>query len=72
MKKNVGVVDKVIRISAAVVIAALYFAGSISGTLAIVLLILAGILIITSFVGFCPLYAPFKISTRKKLPLGRE
>ena len=72
MKKNVGIADKVIRISAAVVIAVLYFAGSISGTLAIVLLILAGILIITSFVGFCPLYAPFKFSTRKKLPLGRE
>ena len=72
MKKNVGIADKVIRISAAVVIAVLYFAGSISGTLAIILLILAGILILTSFVGFCPLYAPFKFSTRKKLPLGRE
>ena len=72
MKQNVGVADKVMRISAAVVIAVLYFAGSISGTLAIILLILAGILILTSFVGFCPLYAPFKFSTRKKLPLGRE
>ena len=72
MKKNLGVVDKVIRISAAVVIAVLYFAGSISGTLAILLLIVAGILIITSFVGFCPLYAPFKFSTRKNLPLGKE
>lgn len=67
-----GFADKVIRISAAVVIAVLYFTGIISGTLAIILLILAGILILTSFVGFCPLYAPFKFSTRKKLPLGRE
>lgn len=67
-----GFADKVIRISAAVVIAVLYFVGIISGTLAIILLILAGILILTSFVGFCPLYAPFKFSTRKKLPLGRE
>lgn len=67
-----GFADKVIRISAAVVIAVLYFTGIISGTLAIILLIIAGILILTSFVGFCPLYAPFKFSTRKKLPLGRE
>lgn len=72
MKKNMGIADKVIRISAAVVVAVLYFTGTISGTLAIVLLILAGILILTSFVGFCPLYAPFNFSTRKKLPLGRE
>ncbi len=72
MKKNMGIADKVFRIVVALVIAALYFTGTISGTLAIVLLIVAGIFILTSFVGFCPLYAPFKFSTRKKLPLGRE
>jgi hypothetical protein len=66
MKKNMGTADRIIRILGAVVIAALYFLKIISGTLAIVLLIIAGIFILTSFVSFCPLYFPFGISTRKK------
>lgn len=64
MKKNVGTTDKVIRILAAVVIIALYFTNVISGTLAIVLLVVSGLLILTSFVSFCPAYWPFGISTR--------
>jgi len=63
-----GTVDKVVRILAAVIIAGLYFANIISGTVAIILLILAGIFILTSFMSFCPLYLPFGISTRKKKP----
>lgn len=66
MKKNMGAIDKVVRILVAIVIAGLYFANIISGTLVIVLLILAGIFILTSFMSFCPLYLPFGISTRKK------
>ena len=66
MKSNIGTVDKSVRILAAVVIAALYSANVISGTVAIILLILAGIFIVTSFISFCPLYYPFLISTRKK------
>lgn len=66
MKKNMGSTDKAVRILAAVVIAILYFMGSITGTTAIVLLVLAGVFILTSFMSFCPLYAPFGISTRKK------
>jgi hypothetical protein len=68
MNKNMGTVDKVVRILAAVIIAGLYFANIISGTVAIILLILAGIFILTSFMSFCPLYLPFGISTRKKKP----
>ncbi|MBC8006222.1 MAG: DUF2892 domain-containing protein [Verrucomicrobia bacterium] len=64
MKKNVGTTDKVIRILAAVVIIALYLTNVISGTLAIVLLVVSGLLILTSFVSFCPMYWPFGISTR--------
>lgn len=66
MQPNMGTVDKVVRILAAVVIAGLYFANQISGTAAIILLILAGVFILTSFMSFCPLYLPFGISTRKK------
>jgi hypothetical protein len=66
MKKNMGTIDKVIRVLIAVIIGVLYFAGIISGTLAIILLILAGIFILTSIVSFCPLYLPFGINTDKK------
>jgi hypothetical protein len=66
MKKNMGTLDKVVRILAALVIAGLYFANVISGTVAIILLVVAGIFIATSFMSFCPLYFPFGISTRKK------
>ncbi len=66
MKPNMGTADKVIRILVAIVFAGLYFANIISGTLAIVLLVLAGVFILTSFVSYCPLYMPFGISTLKK------
>jgi hypothetical protein len=67
MKKNMGSTDKIIRIAIAVVIAILYFTNTISGTLALILGIFAAIFIFTSFISFCPLYAPFGISTRKKI-----
>lgn len=66
MKQNVGTTDKVIRILIAVVIGVLYFTNTISGTLAIVLGILAVVFLLTSFINFCPLYLPFGINTSKK------
>jgi Protein of unknown function (DUF2892) len=66
MKKNMGSIDKGVRILAAIIIAGLYFANQISGIAAIVLLVLAGIFVVTSFISFCPLYFPFRISTRKE------
>ena len=66
MKKNMGTIDKVIRILIAVVIAILFFTHVISGTLGIVLIILAVIFVLTSFISFCPLYLPFGLSTNKK------
>lgn len=66
MKKNMGAIDKTIRILVAVIIAILYFTNIISGVAAIILLIFAGIFILTSFMSFCPLYLPFGISTLKK------
>ncbi len=65
MKKNMGTIDKVIRILVAVVVVVLYFTHMIAGTLAIILLALAAIFVITSLLGFCPLYLPFGLSTRK-------
>lgn len=66
MKPNMGNADRIIRVLIAVVVAILYFANVISGTVAIVLLALAGIFILTSLISYCPLYSPFGISTRKK------
>jgi len=66
MKKNMGSIDKAVRILIAVAIIVLYFTHQISGTMAIIGLVLSGIFILTSFIGFCPLYLPFGISTRKK------
>jgi fatty acid desaturase len=63
MKKNMGAADRVIRLVIAAIIAALYFANVLTGTLAIVLLVLAGVFVLTSLVGFCPLYALFGIHT---------
>lgn len=63
MKKNMGTIDRVIRVLLAIVVGILYLTGSISGTAAIVLGIFAVIFILTSIIGFCPLYLPFNIST---------
>ncbi len=65
MKKNMGNADKGIRIVAALAIALLYYFDVISGTFAYVLMALAIIFLITSFLNFCPLYAPFGWSTCK-------
>ncbi len=66
MKANMGNTDKIIRILAAILIGVLYFMQLISGTLAIVLLIVAVVFILTSFMSFCPLYLPFGLSTVQK------
>lgn len=63
MKKNMGSTDKIIRIIIAAVIAVLYFTDVITGTLGMVLLVLAGVFVLTSLISFCPLYAPFGLST---------
>ncbi len=61
-----GTLDRVARFIAAAIVIALYFMNIISGTLAIVLLVFAGIFILTSFMSFCPLYLPFGISTKEE------
>jgi uncharacterized membrane protein len=66
MKKNMGTIDKTIRILVAVVVVVLYFTHVISGVLAIILLALSAIFVVTSLISFCPLYLPLGLSTRKK------
>jgi len=65
MKKNMGSVDRIIRLALAVVITVLYLTGTIQGIFGIILIVIALIFAATSFIGFCPLYTLLKISTCK-------
>jgi len=64
--KNMGTLDRVLRIIVAIIFGYLYFSGTVSGAFGIILLVLGIVFLLTSFVSFCPLYLPFKISTLKK------
>jgi hypothetical protein len=66
MKKNMGNTDRLVRVIVAAVVAVLFFTHVISGPLGILLMVLAGVFVLTSLVSFCPLYAPFRFSSRPK------
>ncbi len=63
MKANMGGADRIIRILIAVVAAVLYFSGTISETVGIVAMVIAGIFLLTSLISFCPLYTILGINT---------
>ena len=60
-----GSTDKIIRFILAAIFVILYFTGTVTGTVGIILMVLAGVFVLTSLVSFCPLYAPFGLSTCK-------
>jgi len=66
MKKNMGTIDRSIRVVLAVVVGMLYLAGQITGTAAIILGVVAVVFLLTSAVGVCPLYMALGVSTIKK------
>ncbi|HUU40649.1 MAG TPA: DUF2892 domain-containing protein [Desulfatiglandales bacterium] len=66
MKKNMGTIDRIVRLALVILVLILYLTGVISGVVAIILGVLALIFLVTSLVGFCPLYSFLKISTRKE------
>jgi hypothetical protein len=66
MDKNMGTADRAIRVLLAIVVAILYVTGRISGTVAVVLGLIAVVFVVTSAMGFCPAYLPFKITTAGK------
>lgn len=63
MKTNMGTADRIIRVIIAAIVGVLFLSGTISGTLGIVLLVLAAVFVLTSLISFCPLYALFGIRT---------
>ena len=65
MKPNLGTIDRIIRAVVAIIFAGLYFGGVVTGTLGLILLVLGVVFLATSAISFCPLYLPFKFSTRK-------
>jgi hypothetical protein len=65
MKRNMSNIDRIVRVIVAALFAYLYFAGVVTGTLGIVLVVLGAVFLLTSVVSFCPLYAMFKLSTFK-------
>lgn len=66
MINNMGVLDRIIRVVIAIVIAVLYYYGQMSGLAAIILGLIAVIFILTGIVGYCPVYQLIGISTKKK------
>lgn len=64
--KNVGKTDKIVRLVLATIFVGLILMGTVSGIVAVILGVLTAIFVVTSFVSFCPLYYPFKLSTRKE------
>jgi hypothetical protein len=65
MKTNESVADRIIRVLVGIVLLTLYFTGTVTGGLGIVLLVLGGLALLTGVVGFCPLYALLKLNTHK-------
>jgi len=63
MKKNLGAIDKLVRLVVALLLIIVYFQGLVVGILGVVFLIIAAIFVVTSLVGICPIYAVFGISS---------
>ncbi len=66
MKKNMGNTDRIIRIIAAIIFSVLYFTGTVTGTVGLVLVILGAVFLATSFISFCPLYTLVGANTCEK------
>ncbi|HIC31141.1 MAG TPA: DUF2892 domain-containing protein [Flavobacteriaceae bacterium] len=66
MKKNMGALDKSLRVLIAIVVALLYYLDVIEGTLAYILMAFAIIFLVTSFISFCPLYTILGINTCRR------
>ena len=64
--KNMGKADKIVRVLIAVLFTVLFLNQVVTGIMGVVLVILAGVFLLTSVVGTCPLYLPFKINTNHK------
>jgi hypothetical protein len=65
MKKNMGAIDRIVRTIVAIILGGIFISGKVSGILAAIIAVFAIALLLTSAVGWCPLYSPFGISTKR-------
>jgi hypothetical protein len=66
MNLNMGTIDRIIRILLAITVGILIYMKTLTGIAAIILGIFAVVFVITSLIGTCPAYLPFKLSTKGK------
>ena len=66
MKTNMGLLDRIGRVVLVAVVAVLFFTGHLSLVAAVILGVLSLVFLVTAFVGVCPLYLPFGLSTKRK------
>lgn len=71
MKKNMGNADRIVRILIAAVLAGLYFGGILTGTLGLILVIVAGVFLLTSLIGVCPLYSLIGVNSCPRKATGQ-
>jgi hypothetical protein len=62
---NMGKTDRIVRAIIGVIALLVAFLW-VGGAVQIVMWILGAILLLTAAIGFCPLYAPFHFTTKKK------
>jgi hypothetical protein len=63
MTKNMGTADKIVRLLVAALFVILFFTNTVTGTIGIILLVLAAVFVLTSLISSCPLYLPFGLKT---------
>jgi len=66
MRNNMGKIDRALRLLISVILVGVYFFGVVAGTWAIVILVFAGIMAMTSLISNCPLYSVLGINTDSK------
>jgi hypothetical protein len=64
MNKNMGNLDRIIRIIMAIIIGSLYLMEYIGGFIGLILIVLSVVFIVTSILQICPIYSLIRISTR--------
>jgi len=70
MKSNMGNADRIIRVLVAAVFAWLYFSGTGTGTLGLILVIWGGVFVLTSLFSFCALYTLVGVNTCRRKQAG--
>jgi hypothetical protein len=66
LESNESTADRIVRIVAGIVLAALAVTGTVTAPLAFLVWIVAAIALVTGAIGFCPLYAVLRIGTRTR------